>query len=531
MKRILLIGLLAIVMPISRLAAANNDQIPDTIYWNGEKYVLYIAWDVPSVLETYYIQSGEQSPFTTWKTNLTRGHIAYYQFNEFNGKVMLLLDSVEAKNFKTRMGNLWTEGGIDTTAVPAYFKIGSPFEETLSPVIDLNPTNITKVHTMQMGNSVAADWFSGVLMLQLVAPPKSPKAKTEEAKGIRYIEVVRGCMVRNVLVTENDKKQMKKLEEIPADNESLIAKKAIMDTYKDYRNYYLRCTMDAEEVLFDGHVGRFEQGEMPLAMGLWDNQPIVTPYSWIRDTCGPMFGHWLIRNDSIFLTSIDVHVGSEYYDYEAFPLHNTAIFVMPWKLPMLATWLSGDYAVLYGAVDSNSFSVQTYMVYKTQKIRVKDGVITRTDWSPRSFEEDAVQTTVSICNTAEVYSVEDDQLVEAVGKFKSPKKAPTYEGGLPMLRNYLANKKIQDERMKDRIFRVKIAFMVNCQGEVGNWQVISKGKGELFEFANIVEGVVKTLPGKWEPAKDKKGKPVDCWQYIVLTVKSGSLTNCAYGEE
>ena len=58
--------------------------------------------------------------------------------------------------------------------------------------------------------------------------------------------------------------------------------------------------------------------------------------------------------------------------------------------------------------------------------------------------------------------------------------------------------------------------------------MISKGKGELFEFANMVLDIVKTMPQKWSPAEDKKGNKMDCWQVLEFTVSNGALTNANY---
>ena len=129
---------------------------------------------------------------------------------------------------------------------------------------------------------------------------------------------------------------------------------------------------------------------------------------------------------------------------------------------------------------------------------------------------------------AESGAIDDKLLAETVGEFKHPKINPSYTGDKTALRNWFLNNPLTDERVKDRLFRVRIAFMVNCDGEAGRWQVMNKGKGELFEFANMVLDLVKTMPQKWIPAKDKKGNPVDCWQILEFTVNNGVLTNGIY---
>ena len=196
-----------------------------------------------------------------------------------------------------------------------------------------------------------------------------------------------------------------------------------------------------------------------------------------------------------------------------------------------ADWLNGEYVIHYGNWQTNNFGVQDYVVYKTQKIRVKDGVVMSSQFSPSSFEDDEIALSVAdfkICSKANVWSVDDKQLAEVVGNFKVPKKSPEFDGGKTSLRNWFLNHPLTDERAKDRLFRVRIGFMVNCEGEAGCWQLISKNKGELFEFANMVIEIVKTMPQNWTPATDKKGNALDCWQILEFTVSNGILTNANY---
>ena len=152
-------------------------------------------------------------------------------------------------------------------------------------------------------------------------------------------------------------------------------------------------------------------------------------------------------------------------------------------------------------------------------------------FSPTSFEDDEQQnvaTNFEVCSESNVWSVDDKLLAEVVGNYKVPKKSPEYSGGKDALRNWFLKNPLTDERAKDRLFRVRIGFMVNCNGEAGRWQVISKGKGELFEFANMVLDIVKTMPQKWYAAQDKKGNKVDCWQVLEFTLRNGDLTNANY---
>jgi hypothetical protein len=280
---------------------------------------------------------------------------------------------------------------------------------------------------------------------------------------------------------------------------------------------------------------------LTLVMEFFGNDPLQCGSNWIGvpSVNGAPFGTWLLHDDSLFVSEIKTHnssgqdrqqmfdyladsvVGGVVYGHRRF-VHDSCYF---------ADWITGEYVIHYGSWQTNNFGVRDYVVSKTQEIRVKNGIVVSSKFSPRSFEEDEAEmaaTSFTLCNEAGVWSVEDKQLAEAVGNFKAPKKTPEYEGGKTALRNWFLNQPLTAERAKDRLFRVRIGFMVNCKGEAGRWQVISRGKGELFVFANMVLDIVKTMPQKWSSAQDKKGNKVDCWQVLEFTVSNGRLTNANY---
>ena len=79
------------------------------------------------------------------------------------------------------------------------------------------------------------------------------------------------------------------------------------------------------------------------------------------------------------------------------------------------------------------------------------------------------------------------------------------------------------------IFKISIAFQVTCNGEVGNYRVISVYNNQLFpQLAEKALDVVKNAPFHWSPAKDADGNAVDCWQVIDFTVVECSLAKCDY---
>ena len=497
-------------------AIAQIEQDCDTLLWNGKRYAVKIDRCAPSVVMSYYQRVMTDAPFQSWSLNNNRGHIA--QMELIDEKIKLL--SIEAKRFRTRDGNLWTETGIDTLVDPDYFRI-APLH-TQQPVGEL---------------AVVADWYSGILEMRLLGKDKKEQ-KSDEARGTRYLNVVNGQVVDNVFISD------KIMAEYQSGRAKLGHDQAkIYYMNERFKEFYLHCASDREGVTYNGHKGLFKQkaNGLTLVMEFFGNDPLQCGSSWIGvpSVNGAPFGTWLLHDDSLFVSEIKTHNSSgqdrqQMFDYLADSVVGGMTFChrrFVHDSCYFADWITGEYVIHYGSWQTNSFGVSDYVVSKTQEIRVKNGVVVSSKFSPRSFEDDEAEMASAsfvLCNESGVWSVEDKQLAESVGNFKIPKKSPEYEGGKSELRNWFLKNPLTDERAKDRLFRVRTGFMVNCKGEAGRWQVISKGKGELFEFANMVLDIVKTMPQKWSSAEDKKGNKVDCWQVLEFTVSNGALTNANY---
>jgi hypothetical protein len=134
---------------------------------------------------------------------------------------------------------------------------------------------------------------------------------------------------------------------------------------------------------------------------------------------------------------------------------------------------------------------------------------------------------VKTCSDNRIYIVEDAILKETFGEAPGPSQNPSYKGGAGELKKYFAANPLTDENAKQVIFRVSIAFLVSCEGKAGDFEIITKGKGELTTYANQVLAIVNRMPQKWEPAK-VDGKPVDCYQVLSFTVSEGQLNKFVY---
>ena len=514
-KGLFLFVLLAFVICLE--VNSQKVQDADTLLWNNKCYAVAVDRNVPSVVMSYFQRVGVDAPFQSWSLNNSRGHIA--QLELINNEIRV--NTIEAKRFKTRTGNLWTETGIDTIVSPDYFQI--------SPLTNEQPLGEL---------AIVADWYSGILEMRLLAKDKKEQ-KSDEARGTRYLNVVNGQVVDNVFISD------KIMAEYQSGRAKLGHDQAkIYYMNERFKEFYLHCASDREEVNYNGHKGLFQQeaNGLTLVMEFFGNNPLKCSTNWlynVRDDSGAPFGSWVLRNDSLFLSEIMTRNGSGSHgqgmsDYLADSVVDGVAYCHRRFTDdhcFFADWITGEYVIHYGNWQTNNFGVQDYVVYKTQKIRFKDGVVMSSVFSPSSFEDDEKALAVSefkICNEGNVWSVDDKQLSETVGSYKAPKKTPSYKGDRTALRNWFLNQPITDERAKDRLFRVRIAFMVNCEGQAGRWQLISKNKGELFEFANMVLETVKTMPQNWIPATDKKGNAVDCWQILEFTVSNGILTNANY---
>ncbi len=126
-----------------------------------------------------------------------------------------------------------------------------------------------------------------------------------------------------------------------------------------------------------------------------------------------------------------------------------------------------------------------------------------------------------------VYSVDDFLITEYIGEKPFPTKGPAFTKGLDNLKKYFKANPLTDNNAAQRVFKVSIAFIVTCDGKAGNFQIISKGTGNLETYANQVLAIVNKMPQNWQPAT-YKGKKVDCYQVLSFTVINGQLDKVTY---
>jgi len=142
-----------------------------------------------------------------------------------------------------------------------------------------------------------------------------------------------------------------------------------------------------------------------------------------------------------------------------------------------------------------------------------------------TFPSDSI-VKVNSCSST-IYSVDDFLVNERFGENVKPTTSPSFKGGIDELKNYFSNNPLTDEKAAQMIFRVKIAFIVNCDGIAGNFEIVTKGRGDLATYANQVLAIVNRMPQDWQAATIS-GKPVDCFQALSFTVLSGNLDKVSY---
>lgn len=136
---------------------------------------------------------------------------------------------------------------------------------------------------------------------------------------------------------------------------------------------------------------------------------------------------------------------------------------------------------------------------------------------------------ITVCG-GKLYTVGKGALLDlSVGQADQPATVPECAEGMDALKSYYRLHSIKDGRGAGLIFKVSVAFLVNCEGNVVEWKLITSHPGKTMnELANKVLDEVRQCPLRWQPATDADGNAVDCWQVLDFSVVETSLANCSY---
>lgn len=122
------------------------------------------------------------------------------------------------------------------------------------------------------------------------------------------------------------------------------------------------------------------------------------------------------------------------------------------------------------------------------------------------------------CNKEKIYATKDYLYGNSFfAEYDKVKKFPTYEGGKEMIQKFFDENVELTGDAKNIVARYHITFTVNCNGELGNFELRSNpfpGHEELIEAC-------KKMP-KWNPTK-VKGEFVDCYVRLGFTNQAGKV--------
>ncbi|HBF87747.1 MAG TPA: hypothetical protein DDX39_03810 [Bacteroidales bacterium] len=133
----------------------------------------------------------------------------------------------------------------------------------------------------------------------------------------------------------------------------------------------------------------------------------------------------------------------------------------------------------------------------------------------------------TICDEKNIYSVDNYQLRAVLKDIKEPKSTPEYEGGTLEIRRYFDKITLDHSENSEQVFRSYISFIVNCEGQVGNYNILGNQPDSLRVLEEKIIEKLKKMPNLWSIAENK-GNKVDCYQVLVFTVLNGTFTNIFY---
>ncbi|SRR5690554_1239293 len=325
-----------------------TEQEPDFLHYDGKKLTLSTGWGHPSPLETYYSQNNIEYPFTMLHTANYRGHVAIWEISD--DKLFLKEIQIEKAKYK-----------------PEKFSVKSQSDSLFSK------------------DKVFADWFTGVI----IGEERNKKNYWEVEKSY-YFYVKYGKVVDMQELTEKDFKQIEKISEKDTSNHDLMAKYSMLYLNNSYISYYFRIHGN-DTITFDTK-GGYLSGNSGLSPVLlyFDNNHLKWPYNWENfEKSGAPFCTWIIENDSLLLTNIELHTGTGFYSIDKFSVDLLDIF--PDGLinnKVFGDWISGIFVVRHGKNEEDE-NLPGYFEFKASEftyLRLKNGIVLEKYTVPADFD-------------------------------------------------------------------------------------------------------------------------------------------------
>lgn len=344
MKKIVII---LVVVFVASLSFATNQQ-PDYLEYKGEEYSLSTGWGHPSPLETYYSQNNIEYPFEMLHTANYRGHVAKWEILE--GKLFLNQILIDGKKYK-----------------PADFEVKS-----------INDSVSVK------NKQVFADWFSGVLECRLIDDD------TWEVEKTYYFYVKKGVVVESQEITESDYDKIRNISESDTTDLELMSKYSMLVLNDNYISYYYRLHGN-DTILFNAKEGylRTISGLSPI-MAFYNNDHLIWPYNWENfEKNGAPYCSWNVKEDSLMLTSLELHTGTGFYSIDRYIIDLNDFFPdKADKNQVFGDWITGAFIIRYGKEVEHE-TISDYFIFEVSEytcIRVINGMVTEEYTLPADFD-------------------------------------------------------------------------------------------------------------------------------------------------
>lgn len=321
-----MLKVIAIVLLVfSFVTAFSTQQRSDYLIYGNMELQLKTSWGYPSPLQTYFYHSGLRYPFHMLSTANYRGHIATWEIRD--EKFYLV---------EIRVG--------DSIRRPRDYKITSTFAAESA------------------GDTVFADWFSGVLQCRELTPVYN----NIDSRRMLYIHIRKGEVL--------DKDTLPIFDMIEGKRTPLSA---MFDKYSAFYSH-----LSADRISFKGEDCVLMSGGVkpsPL-FAYYGNDIFDWPYTWENsERSGAPNALWKIVGDTLYLEEIELRFGGRidtvYTDMlslqNEFPgkVRNGMVF---------ADWTNGIYKIKHGYMtnDSGARVDEYFKVTKYTFIRLLQGVIT-----------------------------------------------------------------------------------------------------------------------------------------------------------
>lgn len=325
-----------------------TEQEPDFLHYKGKKLALSTGWGHPSPLQTYYSQNNIKYPFTMLSTANYRGHVAIWEISDDH----LFLKAIQIEKAKYK-----------------------PMEFNVKSMSD----------SLSSKDKVFADWFSGVIIGEKRIGKHYWKVEKSYFFYVRY-----GKVIDVQELTQKDYKKIENKSERDRSNHTLMAKYSMLQLNYNYICYYFR--IHGRDTISFGTKGGYLSGNSGLSPVLlyFNNDHMNWPYNWENsEKSGAPFCTWIIKNDSLLLTNIELHTGADYYSINKYPLELIDIF--PDRLinhKVFGNWISGIYIIHHG-INVGDDEVPGYFEFKPTEytyMRLADGIVKEKYTVPSDFD-------------------------------------------------------------------------------------------------------------------------------------------------